>query len=263
MIYGHALVVQQLEAQLPPVALLSGPASVGKTTLALHLAEHHGVLPVDRRHIETLTVEESRSLKAFAALAPMGASKLAIVHLDNSSAVALNALLKLLEEPPASCRFLLLASRPTLATIESRAVVHRLGLLSEEDLMQVLTQRLGMSDSAAAAACRSSLGTVESAQEMELLTVHRSPVLSVLKAVSDGDADQLTLALSDWSDGPQRLLRAWCIERLTGRWRVFTEHETFGLQAEEARQILRGLARSGRPKLVARASLERVLLAHT
>lgn len=69
---------------------------------------------------------------------------------QESSPEAANALLKLLEEPPADTRFLLTAADPRrlLPTIRSRAVMLRLGRLTEAEVSKVLGRAAPEADGA-------------------------------------------------------------------------------------------------------------------
>lgn len=90
-----------------------------------------------------ITVDEVRRMKAFFALsAADGGRRVAIVDaLDDMNPSAANALLKLLEEPPAQVTFLLIAHQPArlLPTIRSRCRELRLAPLGPDDLSDALT----------------------------------------------------------------------------------------------------------------------------
>lgn len=90
-----------------------------------------------------ITVDEVRRMKSFFALsAADGGRRVAIVDaLDDMNPSAANALLKLLEEPPADVTFLLITHQPArlLPTIRSRCRTLRLGPLAPDDLSDALT----------------------------------------------------------------------------------------------------------------------------
>ncbi|MBP9183538.1 MAG: DNA polymerase III subunit delta' [Fuscovulum sp.] len=94
-----------------------------------------------------ITVDEVRKMKSFFALsAADGGRRVAIVDAaDEMNTAAANALLKLLEEPPAGATFLLVAHRPhgLLPTIRSRCRELRLTPLAPPDLAQALAQAGG------------------------------------------------------------------------------------------------------------------------
>lgn len=159
--------------------LITGPRGVGKATLAWRIARFllsdatdPGTLDVPRdtplqRRIDALsesrlallrrpwdaktdrlkqdiTVEEVRRLKSFFGLsAADGGRRVVIVDpVDEMNTSAANALLKLLEEPPADTVMLLIAHQPArlLPTILSRCRNLRCAALSETDMTAALTQ---------------------------------------------------------------------------------------------------------------------------
>jgi DNA polymerase-3 subunit delta' len=93
---------------------------------------------------QVLSVEEVRKMKSFFALsAADGGRRTAIIDaVDEMNPSAANALLKLLEEPPANVTLLLIAHQPArlLPTIRSRCRELRLSGLNPQDLVDALTQ---------------------------------------------------------------------------------------------------------------------------
>lgn len=89
-----------------------------------------------------ITVDEVRRLKSFFTLsAADGGARVAIVDAaDEMNGAAANALLKLLEEPPAGATLLLIAHQPgrLLPTIRSRCRTLRLGLLQPAQVQEAL-----------------------------------------------------------------------------------------------------------------------------
>ena len=96
---------------------------------------------------QVISVDEVRKMKGFFALsAADGGRRTAIIDsLDEMNPAAANALLKLLEEPPAKVTMLLIAHQPArlLPTIRSRCRELRLGPLGPQDLADALTQAGG------------------------------------------------------------------------------------------------------------------------
>lgn len=92
---------------------------------------------------QEITVEEARALKSFFAMsAADGGRRVAIIDAaDELNTSAANAVLKLLEEPPAGATFLLIAHQPhrLLPTIRSRCRELRLSALQPEALAKALT----------------------------------------------------------------------------------------------------------------------------
>lgn len=98
-------------------------------------------------------VATARLLQRRAAMTPaMGRKKLFLVAEadrlvpQEASPEAANALLKLLEEPPADCQFVLTVVDPNrlLPTVRSRVVPLRLGRLEDEDVERFLAQHAGL-----------------------------------------------------------------------------------------------------------------------
>ena len=165
--------------------LLTGPRGVGKATLAYRaarwlIAGHEGPLDMApdhpvfrrvqagaepglatlRREINPTTgnlraqiaVEDARKLKGFAALAAPDRGWRAVIvdAADDMNVSAANALLKLIEEPPARMAFLLVSHAPgrLLPTIRSRCRTLPLRSLSPEDLTAALAQAAPEADPA-------------------------------------------------------------------------------------------------------------------
>lgn len=92
---------------------------------------------------QVIAVDDVRKMKSFFALtAADGGRRTAIIDaLDDMNPASANALLKLLEEPPANVTLLLIAHRPArlLPTIRSRCREVRLAPLAPDDLARALT----------------------------------------------------------------------------------------------------------------------------
>ncbi len=263
---GHARTFAQLCAQLPPVALITGPASVGKWTMVQHLAEHHRVAIVDRSiHPDGLVADAARAIIGFVARVPMGTVKLVAVRLDGSSPAALNALLKTLEEPPGPARFLLTASGPVLPTITSRAVHHQVGLLTDAEVAQVLVDH-GMPEAAARAAAAHGRGRVAPARHAA--RVHdgaRTAVLVIFRALATGDREMFDRVFRSFDDTTWDLLHTLLAEAITGQWSLFAPADACGLDGDQPRlrSMLFALSRlsGARRRLAVRVALEPFLTA--
>ena len=168
--------------RLPHAALLVGPPSIGKTTLALDIAAallclhpersdrpcgacrgcrlvHDGNHP-DLHRLRPagpggqIGIAQVRELSAALALLPVeGGARVAVIesaHRLNEDAQ--NALLKTLEEPPAGVTILLAADdeERLLPTVHSRCVTFRLGPTGSRDI-EALVTGLGLADSPTAA----------------------------------------------------------------------------------------------------------------
>lgn len=258
MITGHSLVQAALSYPLPPVTLLLGPESVGKRTLAEHAARHHGVKPCDIIRIDKLDAPTARNVLRYAATWPQGPFKMIILRLDGASDHSLNILLKVLEEPPDSIRFILLATEPPIPTIMSRSRVCRCGLLTDAEVERVLRES-GMDPVVAARLAPHGHGHVRRAMEADATGQAKGIVLSALKAVALRDTDLLDRAMRRWTDEAHEALMQWAYEASSGIWRMFTKAESFGMADPEfARKLLRAVSQSwgARPRLAAMNVLE-------
>lgn len=259
---GHEAVREELERNLPPVTLLIGPRSTGKTTLAHHLVRHHkcrwsmdyGQLTAGlaREVVESSPIRRS-------------ALDVRIIDLDNSTEAAQNILLKVLEEPPAHCRFILIASSPPLPTIISRSQVHRMGLLTDAQVARVLQEHCGVTsqhaaEMAAARARGQVAPAIASAEDKEADRV-MSVVSAAIRAALQGDTGgaAMSLALRSWTEEHTVVLRRWATEAASGRWAVFTPGLAPGLPPAAALRVLEALSRYSGTRAGAAASLSELM----
>lgn len=92
----------------------------------------------------SISVQAIRAARNDAYVKPYGEKKVFIInHADELNAESQNALLKVLEEPPEYCVFILIAENDNklLPTIRSRAVTKRFAPLSEEELYRRMQKR--------------------------------------------------------------------------------------------------------------------------
>jgi hypothetical protein len=258
---GHLTVARALRRELPPIALLQGPRGVGKWTLTDHLAEHYTVNAVDRfDSAEPLTAEVARAAIAFVTTYPLGPFHLVRIRLDHASVSGLRALLKTLEEPPPSVRFLLTTSTPTLPTIISRAQVFRFGLLTADQVRDVLVQT-GLTNAVATRAAQAAHGRVDLAlAALADGEGARTTALTIMRAVARGERDLYQRATRGIDHDVRDVLLGWLSEAITGVFVSFTEEDTFGLakDRQRLRQILTTLLHtaSAHPRLSVRAALD-------
>lgn len=254
---GHTNARQQLEKHLPPATLLYGPASVGKWTLAEHIADHHGVLAVDRWHIKNkFTVDTAKLINRYAARAPHGRFKLVIARLDDAKDAALNAMLKTLEEPPPTVKFIFTTTRPVLSTITSRCTTYELGRLTVNQLERLYRDQ-GMSIAKAARAASYAQGQVERGYAVDSDREHVDRVRALVKALDTGDREGFFAATHEWDTHSGNLLVTLLTECCTRNYRVFTEADGYFLSTDRNRlwQVVEALGSHARPRLGVRAAL--------
>lgn len=205
--------------------LLSGARGLGKRTFARAAAAHLVRGPDDKRpdiaphpdiHIlehlpanedeakkkgegkpyqtkRNISVDQIREMIRRLATKPSLGDRRAIVvdPADDLEKSAVNALLKVLEEPPSGTFFLLVTHQPgrLLATIRSRCRILRFAALTAEELDAVIRRDLPQTDAqvraAAIAAASGSPGMALSFVEQELGTIH----LLMQRILHEGDAN--------------------------------------------------------------------------
>jgi DNA polymerase-3 subunit delta' len=160
---------------------------------------HPDVITVDSDKA-TVPIKVIREMQADAFIRPNEGNKKVylIPRAQDMQAPAQNALLKLLEEPPEYCVFLLMTdnAEKLLTTVRSRGVELTLFPLSDQELHQALeTLAPNTPGEALAAAAEGSSGYLGPA--LELLQGHTedSPVLPLLEALANGTEGALLEAL--------------------------------------------------------------------
>jgi hypothetical protein len=273
MTVGHEKVREQLQEELPPVALLQGPESVGKWTLASETLAHHGITgPYVRAH-QRLRVDDAREVLDFLSTRGFqGRSKAVLVRVDGATEEALNVLLKVLEEPPDRSHFLLVAAAPPMLTVASRAQIFQLGYLTEQEVATVLVATTNLPMDRAEVVAQRAGGQIRRAYEAHSIEESKGPVLSVLKAAAEGNEELFCTTVSGrrlvqrdgrkvkedvFGSSQLSLLLSWAREALTGRWRMWSPAESYGLQRDHRvpNRVLKVIAGGVRPKVAVRVAL--------
>lgn len=163
-IIGHKSVVRVLESSLAkpfPAYLLSGVAHVGKSLIAqqfacglleldpsdpLALSAHPDFISLMVEEGKNLvSIEQVRHLKERVSLRPMRAKRnvVFIPQADRFNESGMNALLKVLEEPPADAVFIMVALDASRlpGTIRSRSVQLPLNVVAKQELVDALKAR--------------------------------------------------------------------------------------------------------------------------
>lgn len=260
LVIGHESILAELTsgAKAPRALLFVGPPSVGKWTLAEHVARKWGVPSLSILRISQLTTASARELSSLTNVAA-SSGRVALVRLDGASPAALNVLLKALEED-SDTTFVLISSEDPASTIRSRCTVYRFGYLTVDQVAEVLRRR-NVSPGAALRVAQFSGGRVSKALE-ELrgeAEVNRVLVRSAVRAVKERDAKTLDVVATNWTDDHTQLLRNFCHEAITRRWSTFKETDVEGIGRKLPLKILSALGMDARPRLVVRAGLMEVL----
>jgi hypothetical protein len=211
-VIGHEQIRAELERELPsqPVLLL-GPESTGKWQLALWLAAYHAPW-YNQRIIGQPRIAAIRELRGFLATLPTpgGGSGVKVVAINLNHGVSLSiqdALLKDLEEAPDYARFIIIASKSPLATISSRCIIWRWGVLTDDEVARVLVSK-GASLKEAAAVAPVGRGRVAPAlAAAERFRPARAAVLGAVRAIAAKDSDQFERAVKTWEETEDWMLR--------------------------------------------------------
>lgn len=250
---GHEAVRRELEEHLPPVTLLLGPPSIGKTALAEHLVRYHRLREFA---VPLLTAANARDVVNTAPV--MVAGKCFVVNLDTATATAQNILLKVLEEPPEHARFILVSSVIPLPTVVSRSVVYRLAPLTPGQLAEVLVSFCGAPPDEALEVAARARGRVAPAlaalADSEGARV-RSVVSAAIKAAAEGGVT-FELALRSWTSAHTVVLRQWAEEAASGRWSWFRSSFAPDATPQQARRVLAALGSYDQARTAAAVALD-------
>lgn len=210
--------LEDLDGGLPPATLLLGPDLRHMAQLAARTVRRYGVAPADTLARHHVSAADARNIVKFAGTAPFGPLKVVVAVLDGSTPQAQNILLKVLEEPPHSLRFILVGTARPLPTVVSRC--------------QVITVP----------------GQEDSPEDDPKVT---GTVTAALKAAAAADLRGLDSALAGWGDAHHAALSLQLAEIAAAG------EGPGGITRQQARRLLGALARhlSAHPRLAAHAAL--------
>jgi hypothetical protein len=184
--------------------------------------------------------------------------KVVAVNIDGavSGSGIQNALLKDLEEPPEYVRFLLVASRSPLPTISSRCAIFRWGVLTDDEVAQVLVLK-GISQKDAAVVAPAGQGRVAPAlAAVERFRPAKATVLRVAHAMRERNTDLFESAVKIWGETEDWMLRELLGAAASGNpTPLFSSTERQFISSTAARRGIALLAASGRarPQVAIRA----------
>jgi DNA polymerase-3 subunit delta' len=222
-IIGHEAAIGLLDNslkndRLSHAYLFTGPAGVGKMTLAVNLAQalncesddrpcgdcnsckrimeskHADVQVIDLAGRSEISIDQIRELERYASLKPFE-GKCRVFIIDNSelmSSEAANCLLKTLEEPPPFVYFILMSSneKALLSTILSRCQKLELRPVALSEIELALTERYEASPEHARVLARLSSGcmgwTIRASIDPDILS-NRSEQLRTLVDIAKAD----------------------------------------------------------------------------
>ena len=203
---------------LPPSLIFAGPSGVGKSMMALALAQfvnclapvgeadacgecascrrivrgvHADVLRIEPGETGSIKIDQIREAIERAAYRPFEGRR-RVVIIDGAEQMIVNAqdaILKTLEEPPNASTFILITDTPDmlLPTIRSRCQRLRFGRLSPADVADVLIAKHEYAEADAHAAASLSDGSVGQALEggSEDFLEARTAAMQLLETVAD------------------------------------------------------------------------------
>jgi hypothetical protein len=211
--------------------------------------------------VHHLHIQAARDVVKFAATAPATErGRVAIINIDDARPDALNVLLKPLEESGSHMHFLLICSQRPPRTILSRATLFTFGLLTEQEIAQILVQERGIARAVAERVAASASGQVKRALSILVSIDDKAVVLSALHAIEAGDAEALDSLADRWREEHTTLLVDACTEGVSRQWKVFAPNEIGSLPRSVLLRIMMSVRNEVRPRLVVRSSLMDVLL---
>lgn len=186
---------------------------------------------------------------------------------DEFSQSAANALLKTLEEPPATVHFVLLTSRPNrlLDTIRSRTLPIRFGALSNQVLETILTNRDRLAASPLIPLAQGSASTLLELAESEQLETRDQFVESLDQAIVAPDLAAALDAIGKKQEDREELRAhlTWYLARLATRAKEVVNVDPFAAERlgkfhQVVTQTIRDLERNGQPALMLEAAITRL-----
>ena len=244
MIAGHARQRRLLRESPPQVALLRGPAGIGKFEVAVE-ASHARTEPVDVHPVRELKVGAAREIITTVSRRPLaGPECIAVLDLDGATPQAANALLKTLEEPLPTTRLWLTGSGSIMPTVQSRCSLVPFLPLSAQELASALREA-GVVPEEAETLSGLSGGSVEEALRLRPVLAARSKVQSLLKAVAARNWTVLGSVLrgtsedsGGWTRHDVTALRFCLSDILSDTERFFERDELYGLDRAVPRSAL-------------------------
>jgi hypothetical protein len=219
MLLGHEEVVEALSYQLPPVAVITGPSSVGKRLIAVQAAITHDVHRLDFLEIKKLSTLSAELIQDFVETKPYGNFKCCLIDLDAASIQSTHKLLKVLEEPPNYAKFVLVSSKRLPKPILTRSQRYTVGLLRPTDLQKILLSK-GISE--VDSKKLSHLGRVDIALESYKKSVSVSIAISILDAVLSGDYILFLQAYKAADDTVADTIISILQESASQRWKMYS-----------------------------------------
>lgn len=186
----------QLAGYLPPATLVTGPGAWDLVT---------SVAGIDWSMHWDLDAAGARGIRQAAYMMPPGRRRVFAVNLDGTSWLVQNILLKAVEEPPPTTRFVLAKADLPVKTLVGRC--------------RVLVLSGSADQPAADPRDMASVGTA-------------------IKAARARNAPLLAQVVRNWTAAHVRLLETWAAEAASGRWQTFGPDFAPGVEPAQAWQLV-------------------------
>lgn len=277
-VIGQSSVVETIKAaistnKLSHSILFSGIHGTGKTSLARILAKDLGCSDIDIIELDAAShngVEDIRGIITSTRIPPH-ASKFKVYIIDEAhmlSNAAFNALLKVLEEPPKHCKFILCTTekRKIIPTVLSRCQVYDLTEITSDEIKTHLIdicnkegikyeeEAINFIAFEANGSMRDALSLLELCQDnctikniySKMGGVSRADYFQLLNLIAEGNIDEILIQLNTMLKGAnvQRVLEDLCV--LIRDLFYFKSEETqfLVIASKEEKEIMQGLFKS-------------------
>jgi len=197
------------------VFLYIGDRGIGKRTLVRQIGEKLKAKIVE---YDFFKVDDARSVKQVCSRV-LNQTHIFIINSDTATSQALNAMLKLLEEPPFRCGFFLCGSVVPMQTIASRGKLQFFPRLTDEELLEILRIK-GMTASVAISLLPFARGSVEGAMKAYERVELCKAMLPYFKCLIDRDEKALVQQIRSITRKEIDFLLGLCDDLLMSRYQL-------------------------------------------
>lgn len=250
-VYGHEAVQSRLLSIGPRNVLIYGPHSVGKKTLIEKYIEAHEITDVIR--LGKITTDNIDGLREEALIAKTDLRAI-VFNLGTLTLKLREKLLKIVEDAPSGVIFLVTSGYEPGITLKTRFTSFKVGYLSDSDVTIIL-MKMGYSAERAAELALFHTGSIWQAVEYGKYSAEKPKVLEALTHITTGNVLAIDSMYSSWEDEHTQAILEAATEKLTSRYRRYTEAELENMTKGVALKILTRIDPYDRPRYVTRATL--------